>query len=86
MVDRFLRIVEAADGVVAVHCLAGLGRTGTLIGCYVMKHFGFTARETIAWLRICRPGSVIGDWSGRVVWLCVGGWVGVGVSSAGQAL
>ncbi len=39
---------------------AGLGRTGTLIGCYIMKHYKFTAAETIAWIRICRPGSVIG--------------------------
>ncbi|XP_071755610.1 dual specificity protein phosphatase CDC14AB isoform X2 [Centroberyx gerrardi] len=39
---------------------AGLGRTGTLIGCYLMKHYRFTAGETIAWIRICRPGSVIG--------------------------
>ena len=39
---------------------AGLGRTGTLIGLYMMKHFGFTARETLGWLRIVRPGSVIG--------------------------
>jgi cell division cycle 14 len=40
--------------------LAGLGRTGTLIGAYMMKHYKFTAAEAIAWLRICRPGSVIG--------------------------
>ncbi|KTF93454.1 hypothetical protein cypCar_00025250 [Cyprinus carpio] len=39
---------------------AGLGRTGTLIGCYMMKHFRLTAAEAIAWIRICRPGSVIG--------------------------
>jgi hypothetical protein len=25
-----------------------------------MKHFKFTAEEAIAWLRICRPGSVLG--------------------------
>ena len=25
-----------------------------------MKHFGFTAREALAYIRICRPGSVIG--------------------------
>ena len=31
--------------------LAGLGRTGSLIGCYLMKHFRFTAAEAIAWMR-----------------------------------
>ncbi|XP_016373376.1 dual specificity protein phosphatase CDC14A [Sinocyclocheilus rhinocerous] len=40
--------------------MAGLGRTGTLIGCYMMKHFRLTAAEAIAWIRICRPGSIIG--------------------------
>jgi len=43
-----------------VHCKAGLGRTGSCIGAYLMKHYGFTAREAIGWMRVCRPGSVIG--------------------------
>ena len=43
-----------------MHCRAGLGRTGTLIGLWLMRRAGFTARDAIAWLRIVRPGSVVG--------------------------
>ncbi|KAF8843180.1 phosphatases II [Paxillus ammoniavirescens] len=41
-------------------CKAGLGRTGTLIGAYLIWKYGFTAAEAIAFMRIVRPGSVVG--------------------------
>lgn len=44
---KFLSIVEEEPGALAVHCKAGLGRTGVLICCYIMKHYGFTAREVM---------------------------------------
>ncbi|ALC38941.1 cdc14 [Drosophila busckii] len=60
ILKKFLSICETTKGAIAVHCKAGLGRTGSLIGAYIMKHYGFSALEAIAWLRLCRPGSVIG--------------------------
>ena len=62
VLDRIVAAFETvpADKAFAVHCKAGLGRTGTCIGAYMMKHFKFTAAEAIGWMRICRPGMVIG--------------------------
>ena len=56
LLSRFLEKSEQTNCAIAVHCKAGLGRTGSCIGCYMMKHYKFTAEEVIGWLRIVRPG------------------------------
>jgi atypical dual specificity phosphatase len=42
---------------VAVHCGAGLGRTGTLLACYLV-HRGMAADAAIDEIRRRRPGSI----------------------------
>jgi atypical dual specificity phosphatase len=42
---------------VAVHCTAGLGRTGVILACHLVAR-GLKAREAIARVRRLRPGSV----------------------------
>src|SRR5919201_526320 len=45
---------------VAVHCAAGLGRTGVILACYFVAQ-GMTAAEAIDHVRDLRPGSIETD-------------------------
>lgn len=64
IVTDFMTVVDShfaqSDGAIAIHCKAGLGRTGTLIGLWAMKTYGITAEAFIGWVRIARPGSILG--------------------------
>ena len=56
----FIDAVEAelaAGGKVAVHCVGGIGRTGTVIACYLVEQ-GLSAHEALRFVRSARPGSV----------------------------
>jgi len=60
IVNTFLEAAEKEKYAIAVHCKAGLGRTGSLIAAYALKHYKFPADAFIGYIRICRPGSVLG--------------------------
>lgn len=64
LVKKFMKLahdmITVKHKAIAVHCKAGLGRTGCLIGAYLIYKHGFTANEIIAFMRFMRPGMVVG--------------------------
>jgi len=60
-IDRFIELVEKTkEGgrATLAHCHAGMGRTGTMIACYLVKHQQISADEAINLVRRKRPGSI----------------------------
>jgi predicted protein tyrosine phosphatase len=51
--QRILDFIDAAlgDGVVYVHCLAGKGRTGTVVGCHLARHGLAAGQDALDLLR-----------------------------------
>ena len=43
---------------VMVHCLAGMGRTGVILACYLIKYQKMSASEATEKVREERPGSI----------------------------
>lgn len=68
-------ILEAltAGEAAAIHCGGGLGRTGTVLACYLASSEGLGAEEAVRRVRALRPGSVetaaqlaaVQAWAGR---------------------
>jgi atypical dual specificity phosphatase len=61
--DRCLSAIQRANDKgmgVAVHCAAGMGRTGVVLACYFVEQ-GLTPDNAVARVRRLRPGSIETD-------------------------
>ena len=45
----------------AIHCSAGIGRTGTFAACLAKRELGITGEQAIEWIRQVVPGAVETD-------------------------
>jgi protein-tyrosine phosphatase len=58
-----LDVIDVAVGTrhaVYVHCLAGLGRTGTVVGCFIVRH-GMQGVEALRTIQLLRHDTPNGD-------------------------
>jgi atypical dual specificity phosphatase len=51
--------VIAAGKAVAVHCLGGVGRTGTMLACFVKRTKNVDGDAAVQLVRSKRPGSIV---------------------------
>ena len=60
--EKALKILHSAstEKRVYLHCLRGLGRTGTVVGCYLVEK-GFTTEEALEEISKLRKGT-LGSW------------------------
>jgi|TARA_B000000475_G_scaffold227990_1_gene192626 cell division cycle 14 len=60
IIIKFIKLIDEYNEMIAIHCKAGLGRTGILICIWLIYKLNFKPEYAISWLRIYRPGSIHG--------------------------
>lgn len=57
IIDQVIRIARISQNA-AIHCHAGLGRTGLFAACMAQKVFDISGSESIEWVRAQLPGAI----------------------------
>lgn len=62
IIKKFMNLINNTNynDLVAIHCKAGLGRTGLLICIWLIIKLNFTPSNAITFIRLMRPGSIMG--------------------------
>lgn len=63
-IDSTVKFIEneiKSNRPVLVHCAAGKGRTGTILGAYLLRNENIGAKDAITRIRNIRPGSIQTD-------------------------
>jgi atypical dual specificity phosphatase len=70
-IDSTVKFIEneiEGNRAVLVHCAAGRGRTGTILGAYLLKQENLSAKDAITRIRNLRPGSIQTDSQERSIY------------------
>lgn len=63
IIKKFFNIVNKTnfEELIAIHCHAGLGRTGLLICLWLINKYNFTPNNAIVFMRLMRPCSIMNN-------------------------
>lgn len=60
VIERAVEVLKDGNNL-AIHCSAGIGRTGTFAACLAKRTLGVSGKQAVEWVRQLVPGSIETD-------------------------